>query len=85
MIFSQDAVFGNGDDITRSYTNSAMAKGDVFAPINARFVRYDVTANAGGPAANTGMSEMIFYQVPEPSAALLFLTLASLSTLRRRR
>ncbi|HEX2748406.1 MAG TPA: discoidin domain-containing protein [Verrucomicrobiales bacterium] len=82
MIFSQDAVFGNGDDVLRSYTNSGMALGDAFAPINARYVRYDVTNSAGG--LNTGLSEIYFYQVPEPSSAAA-LTLAGALLARRRR
>ncbi|HWB03656.1 MAG TPA: discoidin domain-containing protein [Verrucomicrobiales bacterium] len=81
MIFSQDAVFGNGDDITRPYTNSGMALGDTFAPINARYVRYDVTASGAG--LNTGLSEIYFYQVPEPSSAALLL--AGVLLMRRRR
>jgi hypothetical protein len=81
MIFSQDAVFGNGDDIIRPYTNSGMAQGDTFAPINAQYVRYDVTNSAGG--LNTGLSEIFFYQVPEPSSAMLLLSGALL--FRRRR
>jgi hypothetical protein len=82
MIFSQDAIFGNVDDITRPYLNSAMALGDEFAPILARYVRYDVTAAAG---ANTGLSEMIFYQVPEPSSLAVTLLAAGAVALRRRR
>jgi hypothetical protein len=82
MIFSQDAVFGNGDDVLRSYTNSGMAMGDAFAPINARYVRYDVTNSAGG--LNTGLSEVYFYQVPEPSSAAV-LTLTAALLMRRRR
>lgn len=82
MIFSQDAVFGNGDDITRPYTNSGMALGDTFAPISARYVRYDVTSSAGG--LNTGLSEIFFYQVPEPSSAAVLL-LAGAMLMRRRR
>jgi hypothetical protein len=59
-----------------------MAMGDTFASINARFVRYDVTASAGG--LNTGLSEMYFYQVPEPSSAATLL-LAGTLLMRRRR
>ncbi len=82
MIFSQDATFGNGDDVTRSYTNSAMALGDSFAALNAQFVRFDVTAAAG---ANAGMSEIIFYQVPEPSSLLCAGLALGAAALRRRR
>jgi hypothetical protein len=82
MIFSQDNVFGNGDDVTRSYNNSGMALGDTFAPINARYVRYDVTNSSGG--LNTGLSEIMFYQVPEPSSAAV-LALAGALLMRRRR
>jgi hypothetical protein len=64
MIFSQNPTFGDADDVVKSYVNSAMALGDVFPGISARYVRFDVTASA---AANTGVSEMVFYQVPEPS------------------
>jgi hypothetical protein len=73
MIFSQDSVFGNGDDILRSYTNAvnSMALGDEFASISARYVRFDVTAISGAANANTGMSEIVFYQIPEPGTALL--------------
>lgn len=83
MIFSQDDIFGNGDDILRSYTNAGIALGDEFAGINARYVRYDVTASSG---ANTGLGEVIFYQaIPEPSvAASLALALGAWAARRRR-
>jgi len=68
MIFSINSTFGDADDVVRSYTNSTIGSSDVFAGINAQFVRFDVTANAG---ANTGVSEMSFYQVPEPSSLAL--------------
>jgi hypothetical protein len=68
LIFSQNPTFGDAGDIVRSYANSAMALGDTFAPILARYVRYDVTA-LGGPGVNTGLSEIAFYQIPEPTIA----------------
>ena len=68
IILSQNATFGDGDDIVKSYTNSNMAMGDVFgAAVSARYIRFDVTSNLGGPSANTGISEIVFYQVPEPA------------------
>lgn len=82
MIFSQDSTFGNGDDVLRSYTNPAMATGATFAATNARYVRYDVTSIAGG--LNTGLSEIYFYQVPEPSAVMLILAGIGLAGRRRR-
>jgi hypothetical protein len=65
MIFSQNATFGDGDDVVKSYLSTGMALGDVFPGVSARYVRFDVTSSA---AANTGISEMVFYQVPEPSS-----------------
>lgn len=89
LIFSVDSTFGNADDVTRSYAKAgtAIALSDSFAPISARYVRYDVTAlnNPGFP--NVGGSHFTFY-VPEPSAAVL-LGLAAVSSAvcsqRRRR
>jgi hypothetical protein len=82
MIFSPDPTFDDANNVVRSYNNTAIATGDVFTtPLQARYVRFDVTANAG---ANTGMTEMVFYQVPEPSVlGLIGLAIAPL--LRRPR
>ncbi len=80
MIFSQDLNFGDAGDVVKSYANTGMALGDVFPGISARYVRFDVTATGG---ANTGISEMVFYQVPEPSA-LGVCAVGLLALLRRR-
>ena len=71
LTFSVNSIFGDADDVVRSYTNNAIGSSDVFGAIPARFVRFDVTSNLGGPAANTGISEMIFYQIPEPGSTAL--------------
>lgn len=84
LILSVNSTFGDGDDITRPYANPGMATSDVFSAIPARFIRFDVTSNLGGPAANTGISEMVFYQVPEPGVAA-FSVCALLALGKRRR
>ncbi len=84
LIFSTDPIFGDVGDVVRSYGNTGVGTSDVFAGISARFVRYDVTSNLGGAAANTGISELTFYQVPEPSTVAL-LSLGLLTAARRRR
>ncbi len=81
LILSPNATFGDADDVVRSYTNSTVALGDVFTAIPARFIRFDVTANLG---ANTGISEIVFYQVPEPSSVAL-LSFGMIAFLQRRK
>jgi len=83
LIFSNDPTFATNVG-TRSYTgNTNFSLSDTFAPINARYVRYDVTA-LGAAGTNTGVSDIVFYMVPEPAAAALF-SLAGLALTRRRR
>lgn len=80
--FSNDPTFMTGVT-TKDYTGkgSNLTQSDLFTgAINARYVRYD----ANGGTGNTGLNELIFYQVPEPSAALLG-GLGMLCLLRRRR
>lgn len=85
MIFSQNAIFGDGDDVLQSFANSGMAMSAEFASVNARYVRYDVTANSGG-GVNNGISEMVFYEtVPEPAASVTALAALAGLTLRRGR
>ncbi len=84
MIFSTNSVFGDGDDVLRSYGKNGIALGDTFAPISAQYVRFDVTANANG-GANTGLNEVLFYAIPEPTGVTLLGASAGLLLLRRRR
>ena len=72
----------NASTLRFSPIGSFLAQGDVFTAVNAPYVRNDVTASAG---ANTGLSEMIFFQVREPSPALCMgLALGVVSLSRRR-
>lgn len=81
LTFSEDAVF-DGSDVTKSYSSSTIATSDIFAPVKAQFIRFDVDAH--NPAsANTGVSEITFYQVPEPGA--LGLLALAIPILARRR
>jgi hypothetical protein len=85
LIFSSDASFGEPEDVVRSYTKSAAVQSDVFAPVPARYVRFDVTSNLGGPTADTGIDEITFYQVPEPGALLSAMGGLGLLLAKRRR
>ena len=85
LIFSGNSIFGDGDDVVKSYTKSTLGASDVFNGVSAQYVRFDVTANLGGPNANTGISEIVFYQVPEPSlGAMLCCGLLGFIARRRR-
>lgn len=80
LVLSGNATFGDGDDVVKPYLNPGMAAGDVFPGVSARYVRFDVTSALGN---NTGISEIVFYQVPEPSA--LGLCAAGVVALLKRR
>lgn len=82
LIFSDDPTFAT-TVATQSFTPSGWGYGETFAAVNARYVRFDATATAGA-LNNSGISEMIFYTVPEPSSALLGL-LGLAFIVRRRR
>jgi len=82
LIFSDDPTFTT-TVATQSYTASGWGYDQTFAAVNARYVRLDATATAG-VGNNSGISEMIFYTVPEPSSALLGL-LGLAFIVRRRR
>ncbi len=68
LIFSANATFGDGDDIVQNYDNSAgvSALGESFPAVNARYVRFQVTANSSGDTANTGISEIFFFRSGGP-------------------
>jgi MYXO-CTERM domain-containing protein len=90
LIFSNDSSFGSSV-ATRSYTKGTggvsgtgpWTLSDSFAPISARYVRFDSTSAAAG-GGNLGINDMIFYAVPEPASAAMA-GLAGLALLRRRR
>lgn len=85
MIFSGNNIFGDGDDVTLPFTNAGMATSAEFASINARYVRYDVTATSGG-GVNNGLNEIVFYAaVPEPSVSITALAALAGFALRRRK
>jgi len=73
MIFSNDPTFATSV-ATRSYTyaddGDIWTETDRFAPIRARYVRYDVTT--GSPYSNDGVEEIVFHGVPEPSTLLVW-------------
>ena len=84
MIFSNDPGFGS-TVATRNYTgNTNFTVTDSFAPINARYVRFDVTA-LGATGVNTGMSDIVFYTVPEPATLVMFSLAGFVLSARRRR
>ncbi len=92
LIFSDDAIFGNGDDRLVSVLSPGFANTDIIAinggrGFSARFVRWDVTG-ISGPANNNGAGEIQFFStlfsIPEPGT-LSLLGMAGLALLRRRR
>ena len=88
LIFSQDSIFGNQDDIIAQYQSPNAADSlqlliNNGEGINARYVRWDVISGAGG---NLGVGELRFFTgpiIPEPATAAL--ALVSLPLLARRR
>jgi hypothetical protein len=83
LIFSNDPTFSSVVT-TRSYAPGPnWGYSQTFAPVDARYVRFDSTAAVGNP----GMAEMSFYAVPEPSSALLagMAGLVVIAARRRRR
>ena len=93
---SYDMIFSNTPDFsdvvaTRSFFTTGQGNDiseEVFDPVTARYVRFDVTSYIGTGGAtgnNTGISEMWFLTpVPEPGA-LSLVAAGALALLRRRR
>jgi len=90
LVFSNDPSFATTVS-TRNYSKGAggapgtgpWTLSDNFAPISARYVRFDSTS-AAAAGGNLGIGDMIFYAVPEPASAAMFAA-AGLLLLRRRR
>ncbi|MCP5536213.1 MAG: discoidin domain-containing protein [Akkermansiaceae bacterium] len=69
LVFSDTSDFSNELE-RKSYTINGLSTDDMFAGIDAQYVRLEVT---GGTATNTGIVEMNFYKaVPEVSSSTLF-------------
>ena len=85
LIFSDDAIFGNGDDTVVSVNSPGFADLDTVIlnggdGILAQHVRFDVTAAAG---ANPGAAEFVFFTttavVPEPTSIALWTLLGMIA------
>jgi hypothetical protein len=86
LIFDDDSSTFSSPLATLSFTPGATGWGysQNFAAVNARYVRLDATAVAA-VNNNSGVQEMIFYTVPEPSSLLLAGLAVFLPLARRRR
>lgn len=90
LIFSEDAFFGNADDSSQTITLSQASgqstyTGEHFTLTqvpNVTKIRLEVTSS--GPSTITGLSEVRFSAIPEPSGAIVF-GLAGLALLGCRR
>ncbi len=81
LIFSNDPGFGSTVAVQSYAPGPDWGFSQTFAPVSARYVRFDSTASASNP----GMSEIIFYAVPEASTAALAAAAGLLTLSRRRR
>jgi hypothetical protein len=82
LIFSNDSTFGSVI-ATRSFTPGSWGYSQQFAPVNARYVRFDATSTANG-TSNSGIQEMTFYAAPEPGTGALLICGALVCAKRRR-
>jgi hypothetical protein len=82
LLFSNDPTFASGVT-TRSFTPGDWGFGQQFAPVNARYVRFDATSVAG-PTNNSGIQEITFYAAPEPTAGWMLMCGAAVFVRRRR-
>lgn len=82
-MLSDDPTFGTGVT-TLSYApgNQVWGFSDEFDAVDARYARFQVTA---ADAANSGMQEIIFYAIPEPSTSVALLGGLGLFAFARRR
>jgi hypothetical protein len=83
LIFSNDPTFSSVI-ATRSFTPGSWGYSEEFAPIEARYARFDATSTASA-TSNSGMQDITFYAaVPEPATGILMLCGALLCARRRR-
>jgi hypothetical protein len=82
LIFSNDPTFSS-IIATQSFTPGPWGYSQQFAPVDARYVRFDAT-NTAAPNSNSGIQEITFYGVPEPATGLLFACGAAACLKRRR-
>jgi hypothetical protein len=86
LTFSMDPTFDASDPVITIAQSSAAY--ETFAPIAARYVRWEATSMTAGNFGNLGGREMVFYatSVPEPGTlALCGMGLAALGLVRLRR
>ena len=85
LYFSDDPTF-DLSDASVTIRHGGAAAYETFAPVAARYVRWEVNEITPGNVDNVGGKEMVFYTIPEPSSVLLLLFgLAGIAMLGRRR
>ena len=82
LLFSNDPSFTTGVT-TKSFTPGEWGYFQQFAPVDARYVRFDATSTFSA-TSNSGIQEITFYAAPEPSTGLTLLCGTAMLIRRRR-